>query len=161
MQGEERPICPRHGFPKVQIGGRWHCVAEYLDRCIGGERVADLVQRDGTVYYVFESGHELPMLCFCCDTPLAYQDLEGSRRDVVGRRLESMGVEPGELEDGREMLQFHLELSAKGPLSQPLVVPVSVEVAAQMVHPPTCRRGRRASALGRPPRKRRRKKGRR
>ena len=102
-----------------------------------------------------------PMLCFCCDTPLEYPDLEASRRDIVGRRLESMAVEPGELEDGREILQFQLELSAKGLLSQPRVVPVSVEVAAQMVHPPTCRRGTGASAPGRRPGRRRRKKGRR
>jgi hypothetical protein len=122
--------------------------------------VVDVIQRDETVYYVFESGHELPLLCFCCGEPLEYEDLEASRRDIIGRRLESMAVEPVEL-DGHEMLQFRLELSRKGPLSQPLAMPVSVQVAAQMVHPPTCRRGARASASGHPPGTRRRKKRRR
>ena len=40
------------------------------------EEVIDIIQRDDTVYYVFENGHELPMLCFCCGDPLNYQDLE-------------------------------------------------------------------------------------
>ncbi len=138
MELDQTRLCSRDGFPKVKIAGRWECVAEYLDRCIGGQRVVDLVDREGTVYYVFESGHELPMLCFCCGGPLAYADLEESRRNMVGRRLESMAVDPVELEDGRELLQFRLELSGKGLLSQPVSIPVSVQVAAQMCHPVRC-----------------------
>jgi len=161
MEKGSVPFCSKDGFPKVQINGRWECVAEYLDRCIGGQHIVDLIERNGTVYSVFESGHELPMLCFCCGMPLEYPDLEGSRRDRVGRRLESMAVEPVELKDGQWHLQFSLELSKKGLLSQPLAVPISIEAAAQMVHPPGCPRGRRTPALGRQPKKRRRKKRRR
>jgi hypothetical protein len=152
------PICPKDKFPKVRIGSRWECVAEYLDRCIGGELVVDLVQRDQTVYQVFESGHELPMLCFCCGMPLEYPDLGGYRRDRVGRRLESMSVEPVETTDGQEVLQFCLELSKKGPLSQPLAVPLSIEAAAQMKHPPHCSRARAARAPSRRRKKRQQKK---
>jgi hypothetical protein len=76
----------------VKINGRWECAAEYLDRCLGQQPVVDLVQRGRTVYYVFENGHQLPMLCFCCGTPLVYDDLERSRRDMRGRRLEKMSV---------------------------------------------------------------------
>jgi hypothetical protein len=36
--------CERDGFPMVKIQGRWECVAEYLDRCIGQQRVVDLIQ---------------------------------------------------------------------------------------------------------------------
>ena len=139
-------ICPKDHFPKVRIGSRWECVAEYLDRCIGGQRIVDLVRRDQTVYQVCESGHELPVLCFCCGMPLEYTDLRGSRRDRVGRRLESMAWEPGETEDGREIFEFSLELSKKGPFSQPVTVPLSIEAAAQMKHPPTCPRARAATA---------------
>lgn len=148
MSEDSVPICARDGFPKVRIAGRWQCVAEYLDRCIGGQRIVDLVKRRETVYYVFESGHQLPMLCFCCGRPLEYADLEGSRRDIVGRYLESMAVGPAELEDGQEMLQFCLELSGKGLLSRPVAVPVSIEAAAQMCHPPHCPRGRGSPAPG-------------
>ena len=38
----------------LQTNGHWECVAEYLDRCIGQQRIIDLVQRGKTVYYVFE-----------------------------------------------------------------------------------------------------------
>ena len=155
------PICAKDGFPKVKIAGRWQCVAEYLDRCIGGQRIVDLVKRKDKVYYVFESGHELPMLCFCCGMPLEYTDLEGSRRDMVGRRLESMAVEPGELEDSQEMLQFRLELSKKGLLSQPVAVPISIEAAAQMRHPPHCSRGRGSPPPGRQLKRKRHKRKRR
>ena len=159
---ENRPrLCTKDGFPKVKIAGRWECAAEYLDRCIGGQRIVDLLKPEGTVYYVFESGHELPMLCFCCGTPLEYPDLEGSRRDVVGRRLESMAVGPVESEDGREMLQFCLELSRKGLLSQPVAMPVSIEAAAQMRHPPHCLHKHSSAAPGGQRRQGRRKRPRR
>ncbi|MBN1583628.1 MAG: hypothetical protein JXA89_23175 [Anaerolineae bacterium] len=45
MEKHNSPTCSKDGFPKVKIDGRWHCVAEYLDRCIGGQHVVDVVQR--------------------------------------------------------------------------------------------------------------------
>ena len=157
MSEDSVPICAKDGFPKVKIAGRWQCVAEYLDRCIGGQRIVDLVKREDKVYYVFESGHELPMLCFCCGTPLEYTDLEKARRDITKRRLESMAVEPGELENGREMLQFRLELSKKGLLSRPVAIPISIEAAAQMRHPPHCTRSQGSPAPGGQRKRKRRK----
>lgn len=154
MEIDNIPICPRDGFPKVEINGHWHCVAEYLDRCIGGQRIVDMVERERTVYYVFENGHELPSLCSCCGTPHEYRDLEGSRRENVGRRLESMIMEPGEAEDGQAVFRFCLELSKTGLFSQPLTVPLSTEVAAQMRHPASCSRGRAATATRRKPKPR-------
>ena len=151
MEKDSVPICSKDGFPKVEIKGRWHCVAEYLDRCIGGQRIVDMVERERTVYYVFENGHELPSLCSCCGTPHEYRDLESARRENVGRRLESMMMDPGETEDGQVVFRFCLELSNKGLLSQPLAVPLSVEAAAQLRHPIRCSRGRAATATRRKP----------
>ena len=142
------PICAKDGFPKVRIDGRWQCVAEYLDRCIGGQRIVDVVKREETVYYVFESGHELPMLCFCCGTPYEYPDLEATRRENIGRHLVSMIMEPGETEDGQIVSRFCLELSGKGLLSKQLVEPIHIEAAAQMKHPANCSRSRGSSASG-------------
>ena len=159
MSEDSVPICAKDGFPKVKIAGRWQCAAEYLDRCIGGQRIVDLVKRKETVYYVFESGHELPMLCFCCGTPYEYPDLEASRRKNVGRHLVSMIMEPGETEDGQLVPRFCLELSGKGLLSKPLVEPIHIEAAAQMRHPPHCQRSRGSPAPGgRRKRKRRKRK---
>ena len=152
-------ICAKDGFTKVKIAGRWQCVAEYLDRCIGGQRIVDLIERKETVYYVFESGHELPMLCFCCGMPYEYADLEASRRENVGRHLQSMIMEPGQTEDGQFVSRFCLELSAKGLLSKPLIEPIHITAAAQMRHPPYCPRGRGSPAPGgRRKRKRRKRK---
>jgi hypothetical protein len=149
------PKCKRDGFPMLKIKGRWQCVAEYLDRCIGQQRVVDLIQQGDTVYIVFENGHELPMLCFCCGTPLEYKDLERSRRDMRGRRLEAMSVDMVTVEDGGEVLQFALEFSGKGLLSQGIYVPVAVEVAARLRHPDHCPR------KGKPPEKKSRQQKRR
>lgn len=136
--GNAYPTCKRDGFPMVKISGRLQCVAEYLDRCIGQQPVVDLVKRGKTVHYVFENGHELPMLCFCCGESLVYEDLGKARRDRRGRRLESMAVGPVTLEDGSEILQFVLEFSKKGLLSPGIDVPVAVEAAARMRHPDDC-----------------------
>lgn len=155
MAKDTYPMCERDGFPMLKINGRWECVAEYLDRCIGQQRVVDLVQRGKTVYYVFENGHELPMLCFCCGRPLAFNDLERSRRDMRGRRLESMSVGPVTLEDGSEVLQFVLEFSKRGLLSQGISIPVAIKAAARLKHPDDCPHKGDSST-----KKRRRRKGR-
>ncbi len=132
-------ICPRDGFPMLKIKGRWECIAEYLDRCIGGQPVVGLVQREETSYLVFENGHELPLLCFCCDMPLVLEDPEQTRRDMRGRRLESMSVGAVTLKDGSQTLQFRLELSGKGLLGrQGACEPVSIQAAARMRHPDDC-----------------------
>ena len=136
MAGEKQTerLCDRDGFPLVKINGRWECVAEYLDRCVGGQRIKDVIQRDGTFYYIFESGHELPLLCFCCDKALMVKKPRGDRR----RRLESMSIGSVLLQDGTEMLQFRMEFSKKGIGSSGMTVPISVQSAVQMIHPPDC-----------------------
>ena len=151
------PTCKRDGFPMLKIKGRWQCVAEYLDRCIGQQRVVDLIQQGDTVYTVFENGHELPMLCFCCGRPLVYDDLERSRRDMRGRRLEAMSFDMVTVRDGSEVLQFRLEFSKKGLLSQRVCVPVAVEVAARLRHPDHCPRKGESPKKKSRQRKRRRK----
>ena len=155
MVEDTYPKCKRDGFPMLKIKGRWQCVAEYLDRCIGQQRVVDLVQRGETVYTVFENGHELPMLCFCCGEPLAYEDLERSCRDMCGRRRESMSVDMVTVEDGNGVLQFALEFSEKGLLSRGVYVPVAVEAAARLRHPDHCPR------KGKPPKEKSRQRKRR
>jgi len=148
--------CKRDGFPLVRINNRWECVAEYLDRCIGGQRIVDVVQRDEKIYYVFASGHELPLLCFCCSKALVVQDLGAERRYMRRRRLESMFVEPVPLEDGSEKLQFNLVLSKKLGEPASLAVPISTQSVVQMHHPPDCpysKPGPRQSARGATPRR--------
>ena len=147
--------CKRDGFPMLKINGRWECVAEYLDRCIGQQRVVDLVQRGETVYYVFENGHELPILCFCCGESLVFKDLEKSRRDIRGRRLEAMSVGMVTLQDGSEVIEFRLEFSKKGWLSPGIYTAVALEAAARLRHPDHC------SHKGRSPKKKSRRQKRR
>jgi hypothetical protein len=149
--------CKRDGFPMLKIRGRWQCVAEYLDRCIGQQGVVDLIQQGDTVYTVFENGHELPMLCFCCGTPLAYDDLERSRQDMRGRRLEAMSFDMVTVQDGSEVLQFRLEFSKKGS-SPGVFVPVAVEVAARLRHSDHCpRKGKPPQKKSRRPKRRRKR----
>ena len=153
----EPRICEKDGFPKVRIGGRWECVAEYLERCIGSQHVVDVVRRGDTVYYVFENGHELPMLCFCCGEPLDFPDLEPARQDMSGRHLVDMSVVPGELSDGTEMLQFRLHYAKAGPGSEPIVDAISTRAAPRLKHPPDCPYGRRPTSSGQRSRRRRKK----
>jgi hypothetical protein len=127
------PICKRDGFPMVKIDGKLQCVAEYLDQCIGQKRVVDIIQREETFYYVFEDGHELPLLCFCCDEPLVVRDIKQSR-------LEGMVVDEITLEDGSEMVQFGLHFSRKGLSSDAIVDALSPLVAVHLRHPVGCPR---------------------
>ena len=138
------PLCENDGFPMVKIKGRLQCAAEYIERCIGQQPVLDVIQRGQTTYYVFENGHELPLLCFCCARPLATMDLAETRRDMQGRRLDSMSVGTVPHESGKEFLQFCLEFSGKGWLSKGVFVPVAPEVAVKMHHPADCAYGKPA-----------------
>ena len=139
------PICERDGFPKLRIDGRLQCVAEYLDRCIGRRQVVDLIKRGKTTYYVFENGHELPLLCSCCGEPLEFTDLERSRRDITGRRLEAMSVGTAQLPEGKEVIEFRLEFSKKGRLSKKVSMTVTPEVARRLRHPTDCPHVRHSS----------------
>jgi hypothetical protein len=134
----EYSLCERDGFPMLTINGRLECSAEYIDRCVGGLPVVDVVQRGKTAYYVFENGHELPLLCPCCGGPLWFDDLEKERKTTRGWRLRSMSVGIQTLQDGREIEELNLEFSKAGLLSRIVQVPVAFEVAARMRHPTDC-----------------------
>ena len=130
--------CAQDGSPMLLIHDRWECVSDYLDRCVGMKTVVDMIQRGRTVYHVFEDGHELPLLCFCCGEPLQCDDLEKSREEVRGRKLESISWEQVTLDDGTEACQFRLEFSGKTSPSLETYMPLSVKVAAQLRHPAHC-----------------------
>jgi len=130
---EEERICPKDGFPMRHIRGKWRCVAEYLDERIGGRAITDVVQRDDTVYYVFENGYELPLLCYCCGKPLVITaGIASEKRRMIGRRLQAMSVVPVTLEDGLEATQFSLEFTPKGILGREVKVMTSLDVAARL-----------------------------
>ena len=143
------PTCKRDGFPMVKINGRLQCVAEYLDRCIGQKEVVDVVQRGQTAYYVFEDGHELPLLCFCCGSPLVIQNLDQCRSQILGRRLEGMSLGEATLEDGGNLLQFELNFSKRWLSSSGLVDALSPLVAVRLRHPAGCPRRKQETSQGR------------
>lgn len=133
------PLCERDKFPMIKIDGKLQCVAEYLDRCIGQQKVVDLIQRGKTTYYVFENGHQLPALCFCCGEPLIFDELAKSRRKICGRRLEEMSVGYLQHEDGDAVLEFCMHFSKKWLLSRKFLVSIAPEAARKMQHPPDCK----------------------
>lgn len=126
------PLCNRDEFPMVQIGGQQQCVAEYLDKHIGRKKIVDTIEYDDIAYYVFENDYKLPLLCFCCAKPLVIDDIDKLRRDMRGRRLESMAVETVEAPDGDDFLEFQLEFSPKGIELQNRIQPIAPEAAARM-----------------------------
>lgn len=129
------PLCIRDEFPMVKIGNQKQCVAEYLDKHIGKKKIVDVVQQEAIIYYIFENGYELPLLCFCCATPLVEKNLDKLRRQMRGRRLESMAVETVPASDGGNFLEFQLEFSQKGIELQGVTQAIAPEAAARMRHP--------------------------
>lgn len=153
------PLCEHDGFPMVNIKGQLQYAAEYIDRCVGQQPIIDVTQRGQTTYYVFENGHQLPLLCYCCARPLATVDLAETQHDMQGRRLDSMSVGTVYNESDEELLQFRLEFSAKGWFSKGVFVPVAPEIAVKMRHPSDCPYGQPAQkkASSRDKRKRRKR----
>jgi hypothetical protein len=132
------PECERDGFPMLKINGQLECVAEYLDRCIGQQPIVDIVRHRKTAYYVFENGHELPLLCSCCDGPLDFEDIMSSRQEAVGQRLQGMSINQRVLEGGQVIEELVLEFSPEGRPLERTGMPVSFNVAIWMRHPANC-----------------------
>jgi hypothetical protein len=130
--------CERDGFPILNINGESHCLAEFVNFCIGGQKITDVVLRNETLYYVFENRHELPLLCYCCGEPLACPDLKAEKRQMRGRKLQAMIWSTEELEDGYQVIDYQLEFSPKHGETEPLMVQTSTLSAAKMVHPILC-----------------------
>ena len=133
-------VCKRDGLPMVKIGERWECAGEYLERCVGGEKIVDWVVQEDTTYCIFESGHELPMLCPCCNKPFVFYDVEKTRKQMRGRRFKSatMGIAVNDY--GEENLEFALEFSGKGLLrwGKTTLQMTSPQSVARMHHPEEC-----------------------
>jgi hypothetical protein len=122
----------------VRIHGRWECATEYLERCLEGKRVVDVVQLKGVSHFVFDDGHQLPLLCFCCGKPLDTLDPKRVRMSILGRRLKGISLARVSMEEGRELEQFRLEFSKIGLFSKGVFTPVSPLAAARLHHPPGC-----------------------
>lgn len=131
-------LCPQHDAPLVKVGGKKVCIAEYMEACLGWQKVVDVILRGKTIYYIFENGHAVPLLCFCCGKPLAVKNIHQERRDIVGRRFQATSARLVTTSDGKSHVEFHLELSKKGWFSKEVVVPLPLRVAARMEHPETC-----------------------
>ncbi len=135
--------CPKDGFPLLPIHGRLRCVAEYMDACIGGHAITDVVRQEDTIYYVFDNDHKLPLLCFCCGQPLACEDLAYEKKNMVGRRFEAMSMGEEVWDDGRRVTKFLLEFTPKAVIGRKVEVVVSLSVAEAMIHPAGCKRASR------------------
>jgi hypothetical protein len=130
--------CERDGFPILILNGESHCLAEFVDYCIGGQKITDVVLRNNTLYYVFENRHELPLLCYCCGQSLECHDLQSVKRHMRGRKLQAMTWDMEELEDGRIVIDYQLEFSSKHGETETLMVQTSTLSADKMVHPLLC-----------------------
>ncbi len=131
------PLCQKDRFPKVKINGQLECVAEYIDERVGQKKVVDLIEEGGIYYYIFENGYQFPLLCSCCGEGLELEDVAKSKKDIKGRRLESMSIERYTGDNG-DFMGLQLEFSGKGLLVQSSfspfekVVEVWPKAAAQM-----------------------------
>jgi hypothetical protein len=140
------PLCPDDGFPLIIVDDELACCFELLNRCLGQRVVVDVVRRGKITYYVFDDGHELPLLCGCCGGGLNVDDLAKERKDICGRRFTGMSISSKVIEEeDREYDQLVLEFSKKGMFSKPLQVPVAFEVAAGLRHPATTSRKRQVT----------------
>jgi hypothetical protein len=138
IQPDQLIECERDGFPILNINGEPHCLAEFVNFCVGGQKITDVILRNDTLYYVFENRHELPLLCYCCGEPLACPDLQAEKRQMRGRKLQAMTWDVEELEDRRHVLDYQLEFSPKHGEADPLLVQTSTLSADKMVHPILC-----------------------
>jgi hypothetical protein len=130
--------CEQDGFPVLRINGHQQCMGEFADHCLGRIKITDVALRAGTMYYVFEDGHELPLLCFCCGEPLASSNPQLEPKRMRGRKLKTIGWEPIQLNNGRAGIELQLQFSRRFWEWKGVVVHLSVKSLDQLIHPTTC-----------------------
>jgi len=130
--------CEQDGFPILRINGHQQCLGEFTDHCLGRIKITDVVLRAGTMYYVFEDGHQLPLLCFCCGKPLASHDALGEADRMRGRKLKTYGWDTVEVEGGRTVIDFQLEFTRKFWELKSIWVHLSVHSVDKLIHPRAC-----------------------
>ncbi len=125
--------CERDGFPILEINGQQQCLKEYMEHCLGNQKITEVIQRDGTLYYIFVNGHELPLLCNCCGESLSCPDLPSEQKIMSGRTLKNMTWGTERLEDGRNVIDFQMEFFPKAGENMVLMVQTSVASAGKLI----------------------------
>jgi len=124
----------------IEIDGQLTCIIEALERCIGQQKITNVVQQNNTTYYVFEDGHKLPLLCGCCGAPLIFKNLVLERRVMPGYMLAGIEVITSTLENGEEFDELVLEFSKPGLNAGVEKIEVAIETPAHLIHPAPARR---------------------
>ncbi len=130
--------CEKDGFPILNINGEQQCLAEFMDHCLGRKKITDVVKRTGTLYYVFENGHELPILCYCCGEPRDCPDLQAEHKHMRGRIMKAMTWTTKQLQQGGEVIDFRMKFSLKAGEEEAIIVQTSVISAEELHHPAAC-----------------------
>jgi hypothetical protein len=112
--------------------------SDELVRCISPSAIAEVVKRGATIYYIFDDGHELPLLCACCGEPLVLaHDVITETRLMRGRRLTNTFVTMEHLADEPPRLTLVLEFD-RDLRAAPETVGVPLDIATHLRHPPEC-----------------------
>jgi len=128
------PVCPDDGFPLILINGRMQCTAERLNNCISGRSIVDVIRQKNIVYFVFDNGYKLPLLCGCCHAPLQIDSLAEERHNMVGKHLHEIWIEHQHMKDGQTYHELGLGFVAEGDKRGELVN-VSFAAVAQLQPP--------------------------
>lgn len=108
-------VCPRDGFPMLQLNGRTVCSVEHADQFIGGQQVVDAREVDGYLHLSFANGASVPLTCPCCGGRLHLRSmsLEQLSSMLTGRTLEGFrhGEWVGEGTDAERHPIFALQFS--------------------------------------------------
>ena len=130
--------CERDGFPVLRLNGREQCLGEFIEECLQLKKVSDMVLRNGVFYYVFEDGHQLPMLCSCCDNPLLVNDLDASRKKWVGRQLKNILCDTLEIGEITLVDNLQLQFTRRFLEFKRAENVLSLLSAQKIIHPSSC-----------------------
>lgn len=132
--------CQKDGFPTIVIDGKRRCVAEYIERCIRDATITDVVERENkALFYIFENGHELPLLCAGCNGDIKVNNLAKEKNEIIGRHLLATRWQHADYGDEGEVIELFLQLGKyEGRQLDILEVNTSLNSANRLVHPENC-----------------------
>jgi len=133
------PICPTHQLPVLELGGKKQCVHSFLENCLLGKKIVDVVVKRKTGYFAFGDGHHLPLLCGCCGKPLDTQGILADQQDMIGRTLLFLGTENSVDAKEKRFDELTLHFSGTSPTDDGIVIPTAFTSITQLKHPESCR----------------------
>lgn len=139
----DAPLCPTHKMPILMLNGQERCAEEFVMEHLGNKRITEVEVKQDVIYYVFEDGHRLPLICPCCGGAYMPDGVSLRRANMVGRILTKVSKNHNHFDNSEQGegayddIALHFMDPEREREDLYIITPVAFTAIAQIQHPRT------------------------